>query len=688
MPAPASRQPRQRVQHEHLDQARAAPRTTAQGRRRSPPAKAGVRHGDDIRRPQDATDPKQPGNWPWPSRSARFVLIFVADPGRALLVLTGRTRPRRSRSGRSEGEQAEKDLPREEEAGGRTSRPTSSSARRSSKPFGALLKQLPNKSEMDALLIDINQAGLGRGLAVRALQAGRRARTSREFYAELPVNIKVTGNYHDLGAFASDVAKMPRIVHAERHQARPAEGRRAGHGGGREDLPLPRRGRGRRSSARPPDKARQGQGEARNEARDLVDHRWRLRLALAGCSGESSTSSRTFVESRTRPAARRIEPLPAVKPFEPFTYDGFDLPDPFKPRKIAAAQGRRRRRHRARPEPPQGAAGGLPAGAAEDGGHARSRSKDMYALVRRRQDALPGQEGQLHGPELRPASPRSPRAEIKLKEIVQDSAGDWAERQSVAAAAGRSRKGTKSDDAPQPDSSRSLRLAALALAAGRAAAWRARARPERGRVDQLLARIQGGKIVVKVDDEGAARRPRRRASRSPTRRASRSTFPTPSTRLGRSTQDVGEGDLRSVYVVQTGEPHAPGDEPRAQPHVHPVVDGRTLVVTIDARRRRRRRSRRAPSAATTVSPKPRAGDGAPQPARRRLPPRQHRRRPRRRRPVSPTSASTSACRAGRSWSTSSTPTCRATWCAASTWAISAPRCTTSTRSPRAATRAW
>ena len=77
--------------------------------------------------------------------------------------------------------------------------------------FGALLKQLPNKSEMDALLIDINQAGLGRGLAFELFKPAEKENVT-EFYAELPVNIKVTGNYHDLGAFASDVAKMPRIV--------------------------------------------------------------------------------------------------------------------------------------------------------------------------------------------------------------------------------------------------------------------------------------------------------------------------------------------------------------------------------------------------------------------------------------------------------------------------------------------
>ncbi len=77
--------------------------------------------------------------------------------------------------------------------------------------FGALLKQLPNKSEMDALLVDINQAGLGRGLEFELFKPAP-SETMSEFYAELPVTIKVTGAYHDLGNFASDVSRLPRIV--------------------------------------------------------------------------------------------------------------------------------------------------------------------------------------------------------------------------------------------------------------------------------------------------------------------------------------------------------------------------------------------------------------------------------------------------------------------------------------------
>ncbi|HTP60562.1 MAG TPA: type 4a pilus biogenesis protein PilO [Burkholderiales bacterium] len=77
--------------------------------------------------------------------------------------------------------------------------------------FGALLKQLPNKAQMDALLVDINQAGLSRGLQFDLFKPAQ-AELRKEFYAELPIQIRVVGAYHDLGAFAADVGQLPRIV--------------------------------------------------------------------------------------------------------------------------------------------------------------------------------------------------------------------------------------------------------------------------------------------------------------------------------------------------------------------------------------------------------------------------------------------------------------------------------------------
>jgi type IV pilus assembly protein PilO len=77
--------------------------------------------------------------------------------------------------------------------------------------FGALLRQLPNRSQMDALLVDINQAGLGRGLLFDLFRPAP-SEITRDFYAERPIAVKVLGNYHDMGAFASDVGQLPRIV--------------------------------------------------------------------------------------------------------------------------------------------------------------------------------------------------------------------------------------------------------------------------------------------------------------------------------------------------------------------------------------------------------------------------------------------------------------------------------------------
>ena len=77
--------------------------------------------------------------------------------------------------------------------------------------FGALLKQLPNKSQMDALLVDINQAGLSRGLQFELFRPAPNE-SPREFYSELPIQLKVVGTYHDMGAFAADVGQLPRIV--------------------------------------------------------------------------------------------------------------------------------------------------------------------------------------------------------------------------------------------------------------------------------------------------------------------------------------------------------------------------------------------------------------------------------------------------------------------------------------------
>ncbi|QZA81861.1 type IV pilus inner membrane component PilO [Deefgea piscis] len=76
--------------------------------------------------------------------------------------------------------------------------------------FGALLKQLPNRSEMETLLTEINQAGVGRGLLFELFKPGLEIKTAE--FVEAPISIKVTGSYHDLAAFVSDIAQLSRIV--------------------------------------------------------------------------------------------------------------------------------------------------------------------------------------------------------------------------------------------------------------------------------------------------------------------------------------------------------------------------------------------------------------------------------------------------------------------------------------------
>jgi type IV pilus assembly protein PilO len=76
--------------------------------------------------------------------------------------------------------------------------------------FGAMLRQLPNKTEVADLLVDVSQTGLASGLEFKLFQP--RAETPREFYAELPISIQVVGNYHEFGDFVSGVAALPRIV--------------------------------------------------------------------------------------------------------------------------------------------------------------------------------------------------------------------------------------------------------------------------------------------------------------------------------------------------------------------------------------------------------------------------------------------------------------------------------------------
>lgn len=87
--------------------------------------------------------------------------------------------------------------------------------------FGAMLKQLPNKAEMETLLTEINQAGVGRGLLFELFRPGAEIKTSE--FVEQPIDIRISGNYHDLASFVSDVAQLSRIVTLGNIQLAPAK---------------------------------------------------------------------------------------------------------------------------------------------------------------------------------------------------------------------------------------------------------------------------------------------------------------------------------------------------------------------------------------------------------------------------------------------------------------------------------
>jgi type IV pilus assembly protein PilO len=160
---------------------------------------------DDIRR----LNIREAGSWPLAPKAVVLTLIFV------LILVVGGLLDWRDQLETLDRAQAQEQKLKESYAAKKAKAVNLElyvqQQREIEQSFGALLKQLPNKSEMDALLTDINQAGLGRGLQFELFKPATQERLA-DFYAELPISVKVTGNYHDMGAFASDVAQLPRIV--------------------------------------------------------------------------------------------------------------------------------------------------------------------------------------------------------------------------------------------------------------------------------------------------------------------------------------------------------------------------------------------------------------------------------------------------------------------------------------------
>ena len=153
-------------------------------------------------------NPKDPGTWPALPKLLALIVTLVA------LVAAGYVADWQSQMEELVAGAAEEAKLKEEYKGKKQTAVNldlhRQQLREIDSSFGALLKQLPNRSQMDALLVDINQAGLGRSLQFDLFRPGQVS--VKEYYAELPIAIKVSGRYHDIGSFASDVANLSRIV--------------------------------------------------------------------------------------------------------------------------------------------------------------------------------------------------------------------------------------------------------------------------------------------------------------------------------------------------------------------------------------------------------------------------------------------------------------------------------------------
>ena len=154
-------------------------------------------------------DPRDPGRWPLPVRAGAAALFFVA-----LTLLLGYLLVWKDKDPQLDQKLAEEMTLRE------TFKTKHQKAvnleiyeqqlKDIERSFGALLRQLPGKTEVPSLLVDISQTGLAAGLEEKLFHP--ESEVKKDFYAELPINIRLTGSYHDFGEFVSGIAALPRIV--------------------------------------------------------------------------------------------------------------------------------------------------------------------------------------------------------------------------------------------------------------------------------------------------------------------------------------------------------------------------------------------------------------------------------------------------------------------------------------------
>jgi len=153
-------------------------------------------------------DPNNPGVWPLPIKALAFALVFAG------ILFAGWkfdiTKQREELSGLEAKQKEQIDILDVRQKKAANLNALKEQMKEMEQNFGDMVRQLPNKTEVAGLLIDISQTGLGAGLEFKLFQPG--GESPKEFYAELPISLTIVGNYHQFGEFVSGIAALPRIV--------------------------------------------------------------------------------------------------------------------------------------------------------------------------------------------------------------------------------------------------------------------------------------------------------------------------------------------------------------------------------------------------------------------------------------------------------------------------------------------
>jgi len=160
---------------------------------------------DELR----SLDPRDPGRWPFAVRVAAVALCFLVVAGVLIYLFVWEDRIPELQARENQEQQLRNEF-RAKHAKAVNLAVYKQQLTDIEKSFGALLRQLPSRTEVPNLLVDISQTGLAAALEEKLFQPGQEVK--KDFYAELPIHIQLTGSYHEFGAFVSGIAALPRIV--------------------------------------------------------------------------------------------------------------------------------------------------------------------------------------------------------------------------------------------------------------------------------------------------------------------------------------------------------------------------------------------------------------------------------------------------------------------------------------------